>query len=483
MKLNAAATLLENGHANDVALVCADRTLRYAQLRQSVARAAGAWRARGVRPGDRIAIRLPDGIAWVESFLGCIWAGGVAVGVNPRLSGAEWSAILEAADFRFILDESRGDTPAPWRERVVALEEWNVEHARAEAIEPVPMEPTQPAIWVHSSGTSGKPKAVVHGHRFALEIERVTKEVVGVERTDRLYASSKMFFSYPQTNALYAGLKLGASVVVDPAWPSAAGVAATVAATRPSVLCSVPSLYRNLLKEGLAAQLARDGVRRFVSAGEALSADLRDEWRRQTGVSIVNGYGASETLVLVMTDRDDGRGLRASPGITVTPLKAARDGTPARVAIGASMIALGYWNLPGEQAEHFRDGTFCPSDLFEANDDGSYRFAGREGSLVKVHGRWVDLIAIEEKLALVTPDVLEAAAVLVPDADGLDAVAVFYVARSDEAAPSVEAALRTHTDSMPPYQRPRWFHPIDALPRTATGKLIRRRLQDLHLQA
>ncbi|HEY0879658.1 MAG TPA: AMP-binding protein [Zeimonas sp.] len=479
MRFNAASVLLENGRAQDVALVCDGQTRSYAQLRESVARAAGVWRARGLLPGERVAVQLPDGFAWVEAFLGCIWAGGVAVGVNPRLSETEWKAMLDAADFRFVLAESRSETPAPYRERVIPLEEWLVEHEAAHAIEPMPCEATQPAVWVHSSGTSGKPKAVVHGHRFALEIERVTAEVVGVGASDRIFGSSKMFFSYPQTNALYAGLKLGASIVLDPAWPTAAGVAETVARTRPTVLCSVPSLYRNLLKEGLAARLVQDGVRRFVSAGEALSVDLRDEWRRQTGASIINGYGASETLVLVMTDRDDGRGLRPSPGIDAQPL-AGNGVSPARLSFAASMIALGYWNLPGDQAEHFRDGRFCPSDLFERQPDGSYRFAGREGSLVKVHGRWVDLIAIEETLGLVSPDILEAAAVLVPDDDGLDAVAVFYVPKDYASAERAEAALREHTQTMPPYRRPRWFHPIDALPRTATGKLIRRRLQDLH---
>ncbi len=209
-------------------------------------------------------MQLPDGFAWVDAFLGCIWAGGVAVGVNPRLSEAEWTAMLDAAGFRFVLAESRAPTPERYRESVVTLDEWLLEHERSTPIQPMPCEPTQPAVWVHSSGTSGKPKAVVHGHRFAREIERVTAEVVGAGASDRFFASSTMFFSYPQTNALYAGLKLGASIVLDPAWPTAAGVAQTVARTQPTVLCSVTSLYRNLLNEGLAAQLVRDGVRRFV---------------------------------------------------------------------------------------------------------------------------------------------------------------------------------------------------------------------------
>jgi acyl-coenzyme A synthetase/AMP-(fatty) acid ligase len=147
--------------------------------------------------------------------------------------------------------------------------------------------------------------------------------------------------------------------------------------------------------------------------------------------------------------------------------------------VRGSTVALGYWNRPDAQAEHFRDGGFAPSDLFERAGDGAWRFAGREDSLVKVHGRWVDLIELEQHLALACPGMAEAAAVTVPDADGVDAVALFFVAAAG--APLLDtAALREHADRLPPYQRPHWIHPIDALPRTPTGKLVRRRLRELH---
>lgn len=483
MKLNASAVLLANGRERDVALLCGEQTRTFGELRESVARAAAAWQMRGLKPGERIAVGVPDGFAWVDAVLGCIWAGGVAVPINPRFSENEWSVVLEEADFRFVLVEPDTRLPPGHRAVVVAPDELIADQRASDPVEAMQVEPTQPAIWAYSSGTSGKSKAIVHGHRFAIEIERIIREVVGVDRSDRIFATSKLFFAYPQTNSLFAGLKLGASVVLDPRWPTAIDVAATVAASRPTVLCSVPSLYRNLLKEGLAEELVRNGVRRFVSAGEALSADLREEWKRRAGVSIVNGYGASETLVLVLTDRDDGRGLQPSPGISVTPLNTGADKSPTRVCIGGSAIALGYLNRPREQAEHFRDGMFCPSDLFEIQENGSYRFVGREGTLVKVHGRWVDLVAIEEKLGLLCPEILEAAAVLVPDADGLDAIAVFYVPRNGIDVVDLEAALRAHTSSMPSYQRPRQFHSIDSLPRTPTGKLLRRRLQEFHLNS
>jgi acyl-coenzyme A synthetase/AMP-(fatty) acid ligase len=117
----------------------------------------------------------------------------------------------------------------------VPLAEWLADVARVAPIAPEDMDAEAPAFWTHSSGTTGKPKAVVHAHRFAREIERVSAERLGVTPDDRLFASSKLFFSYPLTNSLFAGLKLGATVILDPQWPTAAGVVATLATQRPTV--------------------------------------------------------------------------------------------------------------------------------------------------------------------------------------------------------------------------------------------------------
>jgi acyl-coenzyme A synthetase/AMP-(fatty) acid ligase/rubrerythrin len=475
--INAAALLLADHDAQRTALCCGDETMTYGELRDGVARAASVWRSRGVGPGDRVAIKLPDGCDWISAFLGAIWAGGVAVAVNPRIPEAEWHYILDEAGFGAILAESPAETPSPWRERVLLQVDWRRAVAEASPLEPETMDPEAPAFWCHSSGTSGKPKAVVHAQRAARRIEQVSREGLGVRADDRLFASSKLFFAYPQTNVLLAGLKLGATLILDPQWPTAASVAATVEAQRPTVLFSVPSLYRNLLHEGLAPRIARAGVRQCVSAGEALPASLRDEWRKQTGLSIINGYGASETLILVMLDRGDERGFTPSPGVDIRPLAEVDVGSPTRICIRATTLALGYLDRPQAQAEAFGDGAFCPADLFVRNEAGGWRFAGREDSLVKIRGRWVNLVELEERLSAGASGIAEAAAVCVPDSDGVDAVALFYVAGNEAAA---NAALRACADTLPHYQRPRWMHAVDALPRTPTGKLLRRKLQELH---
>lgn len=475
---NAAVLLLAAGDERHTALACGAATLSYGELREQVARAAGYWCAHGLRRGDRVAIKLPDGTDWVIAFLGALWAGAVAVPVNPRVPAPEWHYILDEAGFSVILAESGDDTPDPWRQRTLLLDDFRRGVQGTEPVAACAVEAQDPAFWCHSSGTSGKPKAVVHAHVFAQRIEQVSAEALGIHAGDRLYASSKLFFSYPQTNSLWAGLKLGACVVLDPQWPTAASVAATVAAQRPTVLFSVPSLYRNLLHDGLAPAIAAAGVRLCVSAGEALPPSLRDEWQRQTGMAIANGYGASETLALVMIDRGGGLGFRPSPGVDIQPLDAVADGLPSRLCIRAPTLALGYLDRPQAQAENFREGAFCPADLFARDTGGGWRFAGREDSLVKIHGRWVNLVEIEERLVSKTPGLREAAAVLVPDADGVDAVAFFFAADDDAGA---RAALQACASTLPPHQRPRWWHALETLPRGPTGKLLRRKLRDLHL--
>lgn len=477
---NAAARLLAASEPDRVALVCGDQQLTYGELRTRVAQAAAVWQARGLRPRDRVAIKLPDGIDWVVAYLGTLWAGGVAVGVNPQIPAPEWHYILEEAGFNVILAESTQDTPAPWCDRVILVDEGRRAVAAAAPVPPHEGSGDEPAFWVHSSGTSGKPKAVVHAHRFVHEIERVSRERVGIVPGDRLFATSRLFFSYPQTNSLFAGLKTGATVILDPKWPTPESAVATALRTRPTVFLSVPSLYRSILHAGLAPQLAAAGVRICVSAGEALPASLRAAWREASGLKMIDGYGASETLVLVLTAVDGDDGLRPSPGVEIEPAdpEAAAAGLPTRLRFRASTLALGYLDRPIAQAETFRDGAFSPADLFLRTAGGGWRFAGREDSLVKIKGRWVNLVELEEKLAAGVPGLLEAGTVCVPDADGVDCVALFYAVREGQ-ADAVAQVLRERAAALPPYQRPSVLQPVPALPRTATGKLLRRRLAEL----
>ncbi|MCW5634055.1 MAG: AMP-binding protein, partial [Rubrivivax sp.] len=450
-----------------------------------------AWRARGLAPGEPVAVKLPDGIDWVVAWLGVLWAGGVAVGVNARVGAGEWRTMLEEAGFAFVVVEGDGDeaTPAALRDRLVPLAEARRAWHAAAPCAPVARADEAPAFWVHSSGTSGRPKAVVHAQRALRSIAQVSVQRLGLGPGDRLLASSRLFFTYPLVNVLLAGLRIGATVLLDPAWPNAASLAATVHVLAPTVLFSVPTLYRDLLREGHAAALRAAGVRLGVSAGEPMPARLARAWLEATGAPLIDGYGTSETLVLALTGSPGEAGpaagdetpgatvaLAPSPGIGVRALDAAAAaaGEPTRLVFDAPTRALGYHDRPAAVAEAFlADGTFSPADLFVAAGAGQWRFAGRDDSLVKLRGRWVDLVALEQRLLSEVGELREAAAVRVADADGLEAVAFFYVA-DDPARAAGHLAERIA--ALPPHQRPQRCQPLPALPRTGTGKLLRREL-------
>ena len=133
---------------------------------------------------------------------------------------------------------------------------------------------------------------------------------------------------------------LDATLILDAQWPNARSVAAMVDRARPTVLFTVPSLYRDLLRDDLAAGIAAAGVRLCVSAGESLPPQVRDGWLEQGGPPIANGYGASETLVLVMLSLD-GQGFLPSPGVEVRPLDDVPPGVPTRLLIRSRTLALG----------------------------------------------------------------------------------------------------------------------------------------------
>ena len=473
--MNLAAELLARGRDDATALVADGVPMTYAKLRRTVAQAAGAWRTMGVNPGERVAVALADDADSVAAFLGAIFGGAVAVALNPRLAPGDRDALAADGGYAAWLGEDGAPAPAAVA-RTVSRSAWRIRVNAATATTAVvaTCSPEMPAFWLYSSGTTGLPKAVMHAHRVVAAVARCGIEVFGIDASDRLFAPSRLFFAYPLANSLFTGLACGATVILQREWPTVDNVTATAVRDRPTVFFGVPAFYRALLHEGKAGTIAR-GLRLAVSAGEAIAPALAEQWRIGTGVPIWDGYGTSETLALMLVGRPQSGAatvLRSAPGVAVA--SAIAEAGLYHLTLRAPTVALGYRNREAEERASFGLSGFTPGDRFALAADG-WHYAGRADTLVKVRGRWVSLPDVEAAIAVAAgPAVREVALIALADGDGLTTLAVAYVSDGDAAAAS--AALQRALAPLPRYQRPTRCIAIDALPRTVTGKLLRREL-------
>ena len=490
--MNAAECLLSEGEDDAVALECGSERVAYRELREAVARSAGAWRALGLNAGERVVVFAPDSIDWVIAYLGAIWAGGVAIGVNPRLPLNDFAPIVSDSEVRFIWceDDASADTGAmtktlPSPPEVVSTgnsagRSWVAVMSTAPRPSPNEHDDDDPALWIGTSGTTGVPKGVVHAHRVAHEPHSFARSVLKLDRHDRLYATSKLFFAYALANSLFAGLRLGATVILDRERPTPERVGSMVAQHRPTVLFTVPTLYNKMVQQRVASALRGCSVRHYMSAGEAMPRPVRSAWEVATGQPVVSGYGTSETLSLVLYCDDDSGLLRPTPLTTVRHIDGVDARAPQRIWMRNPALALGYWRRPAAQADAFGDGWFSPGDIFLRGDGDRLEFAGRSDDLVKVSGQWVSTLWIEHALAEAGGDAIDqVAAVGVPTDQGLTTISVLAVAlpgREDDARHRLEVAI----DRLPRHRRPGWVHWVGELPVTATGKLQRSRLRETH---
>jgi acyl-coenzyme A synthetase/AMP-(fatty) acid ligase len=488
-RINAAACLFETGAENHTAIECGSRRISYGELRQAVARAGGAWQAMGLKPEERVVIFAPDSIDFVVAYLGVIWAGGAAIGVNPRLGMHELAPILSESEVSYVwtTDElapqlrelERG---LPHRIVIVAGHagdvDWSTACAAALPIAPLPRTADDIALWIGTSGTTGTPKGVMHTHSVTAPAAAFAREVLGAGPQDRLYATSKLFFAYALANSLFAGMRLGATVILDSEWPTPERVEQMVEQHRPTILFCVPTLYHKMLQVGVAEKLKNRGIRHFISAGEALPVSVSSAWKKAAGSAPISCYGTSETLYLMLYCDDESGQLKPTP-LTQLRYDELPPDRPQRIWVKHPGAACGYWQRPKEQADSFRDGWFSPGDMF-LRHEGRLEFTGRNDDMLKIAGQWVSTQWVEQALRGACGDtVLELAAVGVKSNDGLTAIAAFLVA-----APAQEEAARQSVASgiaaLPGHKRPRWLHWVEALPHTATGKLQRSTLGALH---
>ena len=490
--LNAGVEILRRGRAPEIAgrtaLVCGTERVSYGELDRLVNRSANAFAAAGIRRGDRVALLFDDSPLYVAALLGLMLRGAVAIPLNPRLKREDYAFVLaDARTALFVLGDNYRDVVGDLGNAAVLAATGGPDSfaalvARAaDTADPAPTAGDDEAFWLFSSGTTGRPKGIVHTHRNAAHASKILREVLRLDHTAVVLASSKLFFALALDNALFGPLSIGATAVIQPGFPDPETVARQVAELRPAVLFTVPSFYRRLLGLDAAALQPFAALPYPMAGGERIPDELAERWRAAVGTELLAIYGASETFCNVFAtfpgEVCNGSVGRALDGVECrladrdTGAPAAGDG--GVLWVRHPSLALRYSSAEAT-GKAFRDGWFCTNDLFTVDADGRWFYQGRADELLKVAGQWVRPTEVEDAVA--GAPVEEAACVVVRDADGFERLALFVVSRDADAA--VAAAAERTTQALPRHARPRWIRAVDALPRTSTGKVQRFALRE-----
>lgn len=503
---NAAHDLLERnlraGRQDKIAYIDDAGEYSFGELAARANRCGNALLTLGMHPEERVLLCLQDGIDFPSVFLGAIKAGIVPVAVNT---------LLPAQDLEHMLRDSRARvavvSPAllprfeAFAHRVPTLQALVVAGASAGAAASLPalmaaapdgLDPAatccdEACFWIYSSGSTGLPKGTVHRHANLIQVaEHYGRQVLGIAETDFVFSTAKLFFAYGLGNSLAFPLAHGATALLMAERATPEAVFARLARHRPSLFFAVPTLYASMLAHPDLPAREAMRVRHFISAGEALPAEVGRRWAARFGVDVLDGLGSTEMLNTFLSNRPGdlryGTTGRPVPGYEVRLVdeegRILDGGETGELQIRGPSSATAYWNNRERSQATFLGPWVRSGDKYSRTADGYYVYAGRSDDMLKVSGIYVSPIEVES--ALVSHEaVLEAAVVGDTDADGLTKPRAFVVLKDGHRpTPELAEALKRHVkERLAPYKYPRWVQFIAELPKTATGKIQRYKLR------
>ena len=425
------------------AIVTPDRTLTYAEVAAGVARAAHLLVRLGAAREQRVMLLLPDSPEFVYVFLGAMKAGLVPVPISTlgtpddcEYALRDSRAVILVTDARLYEKVERTWRSVPTLRSVLIAGAapsgtigFDAAHAaEAPSFEAAPTHRDDTAYWLYSSGTTGRPKAVVHLHHDMLFcVEPYIRHVLGLGAADRTFAVPRLFFSYGLTSCLYLPFWVGASTVLVAERPDPARVFEVCAKLRPTIFFSVPTSFASLLREAGETIPDLSSLRLVISAGESLSPALHARWIARTGIECLDGLGATEVGYIFISNRPGavrpGSSGQLLPGYRARIVDAeGRDAPPGATGdlwVAGESVAAGYWNKHQTTKAAFVGEWFRTGDAYRVDADGYYFYQGRSDDFLRVGANWVSPLEVEACL-LEHPAVAECGVVGARDADGLE---------------------------------------------------------------
>ncbi|WP_330246686.1 MULTISPECIES: long-chain fatty acid--CoA ligase [unclassified Streptomyces] len=481
---NLAASVTHDGDAP--AILLGDTLLTYAELDEASARVAGLLRDRGVQPGDRVGCMLPNVPQFAAVYYGILRAGAVAVPMNVLLKSREVAFYLGDSQAKLVLawhgfaeDAVAGAATAGTECLLVTPGEFETLLAATTPQAGIAeRDASDTAVILYTSGTTGTPKGAELTHANLTSNTQVSIDLFSLTAGDVVLGALPLFHVFGQTCGLNASIAAGACLALVPRFDAHA-VLETIQRQQVSIFQGVPTMYVALLTHPERATFDVDSLRLCVSGGSALPVEVLHAFEAAFGCIIVEGYGLSETSPVASFTHP---GRVRKPGSIGQPVDGVEmrlldvsDGV-GEIAIRGHNVMKSYWGRPEATAEAIdTDGWFRSGDLAQVDEDGYYFIVDRKKDLIIRGGYNVYPREIEE-LLYTHPAVREAAVVGIPH-PALGEEICAAVALKDGATATPEE-LREHVKAQAAaYKYPRHVWITAELPKTSTGKILRRSVE------
>jgi len=468
--------------------------LSYSDVQALANRFGQVLASAGVEHEDRVLLALPDGAEYVGALFGTLKLGAVVVMVNPALSAGEIAHLLEYSRARAVVASREAAAPfqaaargSRFTRAVLVVGEGAVDRrleAASPELETFPSHRDDPAIWLFSGGTTGRPKAVVQTHRsFANTTECYARQVIGYTEDDVTLSVPKLYFGYATGSNLFFPFAAGGGAALFPEPATAEMMFERIRRHRPTILVNAPTMINKMVSHPDARRQDLSSLRVCTSAGEALPVELHRRWAETFGVELLDGLGTAEMWHIFVSNRPGevrpGTLGTAVPGFEVKVCDDEGRELPAGETgwlwVRGDSRAIGYWQHMEKTAQAFRGGWYVSGDLIRKDAQGYVTHCGRGDEMLKVSGKWLAPQEVEGCL-LQHDAVADAAVVGVADASGLVKPLAYVVRRQwrDGLAEELKAFVR---ERLEPDKHPREVIFMDALPRTHLGKVDRARLR------
>jgi len=354
-------------------------------------------------------------------------------------------------------------------------------------LEPYPTHRDDPAYWLFTSGTTGRPKANVHLHHdFPWNCERYAIATVGYNEKDVTLSVPKLFFGYATGSNLFFPFAVGGTACLFRERATPEEMFKQIEHFRPKLLVSVPTMILQMANHPEARSHDLSCLRAVFSAGEALPAELHRKWKETFGVEVLDGIGSAELFHIYITNRPGdvvpGSLGRLVPGYRAKILgpdgHAVKPGEIGTLLVHGDSAAVGYFQAHDKTKETFQGDWVRSADLFRVDEHGRFWYSGRTDDILKVGGIFVSPIEVEDCL-LAHPAVAECA-VLGYQEEGLEKPIALVVPKGDlqpTAALARELAQFVKS-SIAPYKFPRRVRFVKDLPKNDRGKVERKKLRE-----